>query len=123
METANAPSSSPRATPVIAFPAKNPIKNSIDSRLRSLSNNPVFTVIMPNEAITKIKNGGTVESKTGDTSRTISKILFQPVCRRTMISSPIIDAKTYVNSKSNANIANSSTISVGIEWSASKVTV
>ena len=123
MAAANTPSSTPRAIPVIALPAKNPVKNSIDSRLRSLSNNPVLTVIMPNEAMTKIKNGGTVESNTGDTSRAISKILFQLVCLRTLISSPIIDAKTYVTSKSDANIAKSSTISAGTEWSASKAII
>jgi hypothetical protein len=40
-----------------------------------------------------------------------------------MISSLIIDAKTYVTSKSAANIAKSSTISVGTEWSASKAII
>ena len=121
--TANVPSSSPRATPLIAFPAKNPIKNRIDSRLRSLSNNPVFTVIIPNEAITKIKNGGTMESKTGDTSIVITRSLFQLVCRRTMISSAITDAKAYVDIKSKANITKFRKISVGTEWSASKAII
>jgi len=120
---ANAPSSSPRVTPLIAFPAKNPIKNSINSRLRSLSNNPVFTVIISKAATTKIKNGATVESRTGDTSRVISRSLFQLVCRRTMVSSAITDAKTYVTSKSKANITKFCKISVGTEWSASKAII
>ena len=65
MLAAKAPSSRPRRTAPIDFPAINPIKNNIAIRLRSLSNNPVLTEIIPNDAITKIRKGGKMANKEG----------------------------------------------------------